>query len=119
MEQSNFYFLDMNLIAEISELSDEDEELIPIEEKYIPSKWYKDIVFILHHHRAPSELTKSKARFVKLKSLRYHIIDTNLYWKDIGGILLNFLLEEEVEKVIEEFQKRRLWRSSLFKGHNK
>ena len=33
MAQSNFDCLDMNLIEEISELSDEDEELIPIEEK--------------------------------------------------------------------------------------
>ena len=43
--------------------------------------------------------------FRSLKSLRYYIIDKNLYWKDTGGILLNCLLKEEVEKVIEEFQK--------------
>ena len=37
--------------------------------------------------------------------MRYCIIDRNIYWIDIGGILLNFLLEEEAEKVIEEFNK--------------
>ena len=37
--------------------------------------------------------------------MSYYIIDKNLYWKDIGGIILNVLLEEEVEKVIEEFHK--------------
>ena len=37
MAQSNFDCLDVNLIAEISELLDEHEELIPIEEKYILS----------------------------------------------------------------------------------
>ena len=31
MAQSNFDWLDINLIAEISELSDEYEELVPIE----------------------------------------------------------------------------------------
>ena len=56
MAQSNFDCLEMNLIAEILELSDEDEELIPIEEKYILSDWYKDIVFVLHHHKDPVEL---------------------------------------------------------------
>ena len=51
-------------------------------------------------------MTNSKARFVKLKYLRYYIIDKNLYWKDTGGILiLNFLLEEEAKKVIGEFHK--------------
>ena len=42
---------------------------------------------------------------MKLKSLRYCIIDKNLYWKDTGGILLNCLLEEKAKKVIEEFHK--------------
>ena len=42
---------------------------------------------------------------MKLKYLRYCIIDKNLYWKDTGGILLNCLLEEEVKKVIEEFHE--------------
>ena len=105
MAKSKFDFLDMNLIPEISEISNEEEELVPIEEKYITSDWYKDIIFVLHHHKAPAELTKSKARFVKLKSLRYFIFDKNLFWKDTSGILLNCLLEEEVDKVIEEFHK--------------
>ena len=78
MAQSNFDCLDMNFIVEISQLSDEGEDFIPIEEKYILSNWYRDIVFALHHHRAPTELTKSRARFMKLISLRYYIIDKNL-----------------------------------------
>eukprot|EP00253_Pinus_taeda_P032972 PITA_32972 len=90
---------------EISEISDDEEELVPIDEKYLVSDWYKDVVFVIQHHKAPADLTKSKARFVKLKYLRYFIFDTNLFWKDIGGILLNCLLEEEAEKVIEEFHK--------------
>ena len=40
MAQSNFDCLDMNLNVEISEISDEDEDFIPIEEKYIISYWY-------------------------------------------------------------------------------
>ena len=105
MAQSNFDYLDMNLIAKISKLSDEDEELIPTKDKYILSNWCKDIVFVLHHHRAYAELTNSKAIFVKLNSLRYFIIDKNLYQKDTSGILFNFLLEEGAEKAIEEFHK--------------
>ena len=44
----------MNFIAEILDLSDEDEEIIPIEEKYILYNWYRDIVFFLHHYRPPT-----------------------------------------------------------------
>ena len=62
--------LDINWIAEISKISDDEEELVPIEEKYITSDWYKDFFFALQHHIEPANLTKSKARFVKMKSLR-------------------------------------------------
>lgn len=48
---------------------------------------------------------KSKARFVKMKSLRYFVYDQNMFWKDAGGLLLDCLLEEEADKVIEEFHK--------------
>eukprot|EP00253_Pinus_taeda_P020351 PITA_20351 len=57
------------------------------------------------HNRAPENLSKSKARFTKLKSLRYFVYDQNLFWKDAGGILLNCLIEEEADKVIDEFHK--------------
>jgi len=101
MTQSNLDCLDINLSAEISKISDDEEELVPIDEKYLVSDWYQDVVFVLQHHKAPADLTKSKERFVKLKSLRYFIFDRNLFWKDTRGILLNCLLEEEAEKVIE------------------
>ena len=61
--------------------------------------------FVLQHHKEPVDLTKSTGRFAKLKSLRYFIFDRNLFWKDTGEILLNCLLEEEADKVIEEFHK--------------
>ena len=63
------------------------------------------VEFYSQHHKAPDDVTKSKARFFKLKSLRYFIFDKKLFWKDTGGIFLNYLLEEEAEKVIDEFHK--------------
>jgi len=59
-------------------ISDDEEELVPINGKYLISDCYKDVVFVLQHHKAPT-LTKSKARFVKLKSLRYFIFDRNCF----------------------------------------
>jgi len=32
-------------------------------------------------------------------------MDQALYWKDVGGILLNYLLEDEADKMMEEFHK--------------
>ena len=105
LTQSNLDSLDNNLSTEISEISENEEELVQINEKFLLSKWYKDVAFVLQHNKAPANISKSKARFVKLKSLRYFVYDQNLFWKDAGGILLNSLIEEEADKVIDEFHK--------------
>jgi len=105
MTQSNLDCLDIDLNAQISEFFENEEELVQINENFLVSEWYKDVAFVIQHNKAPEKLTKSKAWFVKLQSLRYSIYDQNLFWKDTGGILLNCLLEEEVDKVIEEIHK--------------
>jgi hypothetical protein len=51
-------------------------------------------------------LTKTKARFLKLKALKFCILEGNLYWKDLRGILLNCLLKYEADKVLQEFHAR-------------
>ena len=44
-----------------------------------------------------------KARFLKMKSLRYCVIDNALFWKDSSGILLTCLLKYEANKNLQEF----------------
>eukprot|EP00253_Pinus_taeda_P010803 PITA_10803 len=105
LTHSNLDSSEINFDAEISEISEIEEELVQINEKFLTSEWYRDVAFVLQHNRAPDNLSKSKARFIKLKSLRYFVHEQNLFWKDTGGILLNCLIEEEAEKVIDEFHK--------------
>jgi hypothetical protein len=57
----------------------------------------------LQHLQAPLELSKTKARSVRLKAAKFCIINSYLYWKDLGSILLYCLLEEEARKKIKEF----------------
>ena len=105
LNQSNLDCISINFSIEISEISENEEELVQISEKFLTSEWYRDVAFVLQHNRAPDNLSKSKARFTKLKSLRYFVYEQNLFWKDAGGILLNCLIEEEADKVIDEFHK--------------
>jgi hypothetical protein len=72
-------------------------------EVFLNSPWYADLILILKNLQAPPGLTKTKARFLKLKDLKFCILEGNLYWKDPGGILLNFLLKDEADKVLQEF----------------
>ncbi len=75
----------------------------PISEPFTDSPWYADIIFILQNLQDPPSLTRTKARFLKMKSLKYCIIDNALFWKDNSGILLNFLLKNEANKIMQEF----------------
>eukprot|EP00253_Pinus_taeda_P014471 PITA_14471 len=95
----------LDLSTKISKISENEEELVQINEQFLVSEWYKDVTFVLQHNKAHASISKSKARFVKLKSLRYFVYDQNLFCKDAGGILLNCLLEEEADNVIDEFHK--------------
>ena len=103
MAQSEVDELQVNLL---------DAEKVPIRNEkdvcndFLASPWYRDIIYVLNNLQAPSHLSKSKARSIKLKSARYCIIDGYLYWKDPGGILLNCLLETETQEKIEEFHNK-------------
>jgi len=78
-----------------------------ISEAFIDSPWYAYIIFVLLNLQAPPGLSRTKGRFLKMKSMKYCIIDNDLFWKDNGGILLSCLLKDEANKV----SCRRLWRT--------
>jgi len=101
MDESNFHALVINFFAAVNE---QEEQATPnIKEVFLKSPWYTYLIFVLHNLQAPPGLTKNKARFLKLKALKFCILEGNLYWKDPGGILLNCLLKDEFDKVLQEF----------------
>ena len=69
------------------------------------SPWYYDIVYVLQNLQAPTGLSKTRSRLVKLKYSKFCILNQYLYWKYPSGVLLNFLLENEAKQSMEEFYK--------------
>ena len=102
MAQSNCEVLGVNFFDLCSKNATKVEER-KVHPYFIACSWYKDIIYVLQNLQAPLELSKAIARFVKLKAENFCIINKYLYWKDLGGILLNFLLEEEARKKIKSF----------------
>ena len=70
---------------------------------FTDSPWYANITFVLLNLQAPPVLTRNKARFLKMKSLRYCVVDNALFWKYSSGILLTFLLKDEADKILQDF----------------
>ena len=74
-----------------------------ISEAFSDSPWYADIIFVLLNLQDPPGLSRTKARFLKLKVVRFCILDNVLFWKDHSGILLIFLLKNNITKYYNNF----------------
>ena len=98
MAESNCEALDINFIAE---LDNEEEMVTPqISHPFTDSPWYANIIYILQNRQDPLELSRTKGRFLKMKSLKSCIIKNALFWENHKGILLNCLLKEESDKIL-------------------
>ena len=99
MDESNCNALDINFIAQID---DQEEMVTPmISEAFLDSPWYSDIIFVLTNLQAPPGLSRTKARFLKIKAMRFCLLDNVLFWKEHSGILLNCLLKAKSDKILE------------------
>lgn len=90
----------MNMVDVLEEI---EEFTAPfIEETFLKSPWYVDIIYVLLYLNAPPSFSKMKARFLKQKALNYCILDGVLYWKNVVGIFLKCLLEDDAGKIMHE-----------------
>ena len=83
----------------------DDGSLIQVSEMFLKSPWYSDIVYVLQNLSPPLGMSRSKGRSLKIKSAKFCILNTALYWKDPGGVLLNCLVEDEAQQVMNDFHR--------------
>ena len=105
LAESNFRALEINhleshgYIPDIEELDDQTPT-VQIKDKFSSSAWYHDIVAYLLTLQCPSDMTPSKERTLKLHTVKYCIIQGQLYQKDPLGFFLSCLIESEIDSVI-------------------
>jgi hypothetical protein len=125
LAESNLRVLDVDCLRgedEDTYLQELDGQTYPnkVEEKFILSGWYKDIIFYLLNLKCPDGLTPAKYRTLKLHAVKYCILDHQLYWKEPLGFLLVFPVELETPRVIEDFHEgfcggHHAWRATAYK----
>lgn len=64
--------------------------------------WYTDVVYYLKHMKCPDNMTDNQKRNLKFKSLKYVIINGDLYWRNKDGILLLCLDEHQAKGILHE-----------------
>jgi hypothetical protein len=99
LPESNCSALGVNFIHSCSEnqqadMNDKGPQVISTLDN---SSWYKDIIFFLQNLQPPSGMEKNKVRALKLKSIKYFLVDKILYWKNPLGVLLICLYPQEAQ----------------------
>ena len=78
MTQSNYEALGVNFFEHCTDIMAQQEEE-QVHSYFFASPWYKDIVHVLLDLQAPSELSKTQARSIKLKAAKFCILNKFLY----------------------------------------
>jgi len=60
------------------------------------------------------------ARFLKLRAIKFCILEGALFWKNLGGLLLNCVIEDEAKRLTDKFQSgscggNLYWKSTMNK----
>jgi hypothetical protein len=98
--------------AELSDGSPQDSP--PLAE----CTWYGDIIYFLQELKPPDGMGKSKARDLKLKAIRYCLINQVLYWKDPLGVLLRCLNPQEAQRIMFDFHRQPMWGTPFLEDHS-
>ena len=122
LANSNCQALGLHLMEEqpAQEEIQAEREKENIVDHYAESTWYADIVHFLLYLQCPEHLDKKDARYLKLKTTKYSLIEEQLFWKDPGGILLRCLDKPKIEGVISESHEgacggHKYWKETTYK----
>jgi hypothetical protein len=82
--------------------------------------WYKDVIYFLQELWPPYGLQRNKARALKLKAVRYRLVNQVLYWKDPLGVLFKCMNPQEADRVNVEFHSilcggHHFWNTTAYK----
>ena len=102
----------------------EEDQAILEKEKimdyYSSSEWYADIVHFLLFLQCPEHMDRKAVRYLKLKATKYCLMEDQLFWKDLRGILLRCLDKSEIEGVISESHEgscggKKYWKTTAYR----
>jgi hypothetical protein len=110
-------FMNANSVYQQTDITSNNSHINPQLTECI---WYKDLIHFLQTLQPPTGLEKAKVRDLKLKSIRYCIVDHVLYWKDPVGVLLRCLDPDEAKKTMIDFHDslcggHHFWRTTTYK----
>jgi hypothetical protein len=72
---------------------------------YLPpnqDSWYENLSYFIYHGTCPRNLNPRERRALRTKYAQCHLINYVLFQMNYDGVLLRFLEQDDVEKVLKE-----------------
>ena len=79
MTKTNFDVPGINFLSSFSGEMENQVTNLQVLPSFQTSLWYKDIIFVLQNLQAPVDMEKNRARFIKLKAVKYCVLNGCLY----------------------------------------
>jgi hypothetical protein len=108
--------MNINSKNQQGDFADESSHIIPM---LAECTWNKDIIYFLQKLQPPDGLDKNKVRGLKLKVIRYCLVDHVLYQKYPLGVLLRCLDPQEAQRAMTDFHDNlcgghHFWRTTTY-----
>jgi len=89
----------------------ESEQINVVVSELEHDEWYSDLIYYLKNLSCHDHLVDYKRRALRLKAMKYCLTENGLGWKDLDGVLLRCVNQEEAEKLLKELH------SGFWGGH--
>ena len=78
-------------------------QVLPPKIQRLDHHWYSDVILFSKTLTCPEHIKGHKRRSLRLKSIRYWKTQEGLRWRNIDGIILRCVNEQESKQIFEEF----------------
>jgi len=87
------------------EENESDLDINTILEDLEKNDWYSDIVYYLKNLTYFDHLVNHQWRYLRLKATKYYIVQCSIYWKDLDGLLMRCVDNQEAKFLMINFHK--------------
>jgi hypothetical protein len=84
----------------------ESEQINMVISELKHDEWYSDKIYYLNNLSCPDHLVDYKRRALRLKAMKYCLIENGLGWTDPNKFLLRCVNQEESNKLLKELHSR-------------
>jgi hypothetical protein len=70
------------------------------------NEWYSNVIYYFNNLAFHDHLVEHKRRALRLKSMKYHLTEEGIKWRNLDGVILRCVNKEEANKLMIDLHSR-------------